>query len=179
MSVSLSIDVHVVERHAEPFRHALRERRLVALPARQRADHDVDAAVRMHGDVGALARIAAGRFEVAAEPDAAQPLALARLGAALLEALPVAELHRALHHRAIGAVVVGDALRVLVGKCRRRNEIAPAQRDAIEAVLKRCFVDQPLDHVDDFRPAGAAIGRGAHRGREHGARCDVRRSGMR
>ncbi len=168
------VDVDVVERHAEPFRHALRERGLVALPAGQRADHDVDPALRMHGDVGALARIAAGGFEVTAKPDAAQPLALARLGAALLESLPIAELHRAIHHRAIGAVVVGDALRVLVGKRRRRNEIAPAQRDAIEAVLLRGFVDQPLDDVNDFRPAGAAIGRRAHRGRQHGARADVR-----
>ena len=176
-------DVHVVERHAKPFGDALREGGLVALPARERADHDIDAALRMHGDIGALARIAAGGFEITAQPDAAQLLALARLGAALLETLPVAELHRALHHRAIGAVVVGDALRILVGKGRRRNEIAPAQRDAIEAVLARGFVDQPLDHVNHFRPAGAAIGRGRHRGRQHGARaryappeCGSRRS---
>ncbi len=64
-------DVHVFERNAEPFRHALRERRFVALAARERADHDVDAAVRMHGDVGALARIAAGRLDVVAKADAA------------------------------------------------------------------------------------------------------------
>ena len=37
-------DVHVVERHAEPFRHALRKRRFVALSARQRADDDIDPA---------------------------------------------------------------------------------------------------------------------------------------
>ena len=70
----------------------------------------------MDGDIGALARIAAGGFEIAAQPDAAQPLSFARFGAALLETFPIAELHRAFHHRAIGAVVVGDALRVLVGK---------------------------------------------------------------
>src|SRR6185312_13669510 len=85
--------VHVVERHAEPFRHALGERRLVALAARQRADHDVDLAAAVHGDIGALARIAAGGFQVAAQADAAQPLAPARFGAALLETAPVAELH--------------------------------------------------------------------------------------
>ena len=66
------VDVHVVERHAEPFRHALREGGFVALPAGERADHDVDAAFRIYGDVGALARIAAGSFEVTAKADAAQ-----------------------------------------------------------------------------------------------------------
>ncbi len=48
------------------------------------------------------------------------------------------------------------------------------KRDAIEAVLLRGFVDQPLDHIDHFRPAGAAVGRGRHGGREHGARADMR-----
>jgi hypothetical protein len=95
----------------------------VALPAGQRADHDVDAAMRMHGDVGALARIAAGGLQITAQPDAAQALPPARLGAAALEARPVAEFHGAIHHHAIGAVVVDDALRVLVGKRRRRNQV--------------------------------------------------------
>ncbi len=72
---------------------------------------------RLHGNVGAFARIAAGGFEVTAQPDAAQPLALLRLGAALLESSPIAELHGAVHHGAIGAVVVGDALRIL---CKER-----------------------------------------------------------
>ena len=91
------VDIDVVERHAEPFRHALREGRFVALPAGERADHDVDPALRMHRDVGALARIAAGGLEVTAKPDAAQPLALARFGAALLKSSPIAKLHRAIH----------------------------------------------------------------------------------
>ena len=151
--------IDVVERHAEPLRHALRERRFVRLAARQRADHDIDAAGRVHCDVGALARIAAGGFEITAKPDAAQLLALLRFGAPLPESFPVAELERALHHRPIGAVVVSDALRVFVRKGRGRNEIAPAQRDAIEAMLEGCFVDQPFDHINHFRPAGAAIGR--------------------
>ena len=166
-------DIDVVERHAEPLGHALREGGLVALPARQRADHDVDLAARLHGDIGALARIAAGGFEVTAQSDAAQPFAFLRRGAALLETSPIAELHGAVHHHAVGAVVVNDALRVLVGKCRRRNEIAFAQAHAIEAVLPGRFVDQALDHVNDFRPAGAAIGRRAHRRRQHGARLHI------
>ena len=118
----------------------------------------------MHRDVGTLARIAAGRLKVTAKPDAAQAAALARRGAALLKAFPIAKLERTLHHRAIAAVVIGSALRVLVRKSRGRNEIAPAKRDAIEAVFLRRLVDQPLDHVDDFRSPGAAVGRGAHGG---------------
>src|SRR6516165_6178101 len=118
----------------------------------------------MHRDVGTLARIAAGRFKVTAKPNAAQAPALARRDAALLKALPVAEFHRAIHHGAIGAVIVADALRILVGKRRRWNEIAPAQRDTIEAMFLRRLIDQPLDHVDDFGSPGAAVGRGAHGG---------------
>src|SRR6516225_2084239 len=155
------IDVHVVEWHAEPLRNALGEGRFMALSTGQRADHDIDPAVRMHRDIGTLARIAAGRFEVTAKPDAAQTPAFARRAAALLKTLPVAKLHRPLHHGAIGAVVVADALRVLVRKGRGWNEIAPAQRDTIEAVFPRCLVDQPLDHKDVFRSPGAAVGRGA------------------
>src|SRR5262249_809474 len=166
--------LHALEWHAEPLRHALRERRLVALSAGQRADHDINPAMRLHRDVGAFARIAAGRFEVAGEPDAAQPLALAGFAAPPLDAFPIAELHRALHHWAICGVVVGDALRILIGKGRRWNEIAPSERDAVEAVLKRRFVDQPLDDVDDFWPAGTAVRNCRDCVRKHGARSHMR-----
>ena len=136
----------------------------MALSAGQGADDDINSAVRMHCDVGTLARVAAGRLKVTAKPDAAQAPALARRGAALLKALPIAKLERTLHHHAIAAVVIGNALRVLVRKSRGRNEIALAKRDAIEAVLLRRLVDQPFDHVNDLRPPGAAVGRGAHGG---------------
>src|ERR1700722_5064835 len=135
------VDIDIVEWHAEPFRYALRKGRLVTLPAGQRADHDIDAPFRMHSDVSSLARVTERGFDIVAKPDAAQTLALARLSAATPKTFPVAKLHRAVHHRAIIAVVVGDALRILVGKSRRRNKIAPAKRDAIEAVLLRRFVD--------------------------------------
>src|SRR5215469_13993078 len=80
---------YVVERHAEPLRYALRKRRLVALSTRKRADHDINPAAGHHLDIGAFARIAAGGFEVAAEPDASQSLAFARLNASPLDAFPV------------------------------------------------------------------------------------------
>ena len=40
------------KRHAEPFGDELREAGLVALAGRQRADHDVDRAFRLHRDFG-------------------------------------------------------------------------------------------------------------------------------
>ena len=121
-------DVHVVERHPEPFRDALRKSRFVALSARQGADDDIDPAFRTNGDIGSLARIAAGGFQIVAQADAAQTFSPARFGAAAFEALPVAELHGAIHHHAIGAVVVGDALRV--GVRQRRGGMRLRRRSA-------------------------------------------------
>src|SRR5579872_185939 len=83
---------YVLERHAEPLRHALRKRRFVALSAGKRADYNVNATMRMHFDIGAFARIAAGRFQIAAQPDAAQSLAFTCCAAPPLEAVPIAEL---------------------------------------------------------------------------------------
>ena len=39
-----------------------------------------------------------------------------------------------------------------------RDEVAPAELDAVDAGLARRLVDQALDQVGDVRPAGAAIG---------------------
>src|SRR4029077_7410250 len=84
----------------------------------------------------------------------AQPLAFACFDAPPLDAFPIAQFHRALHRRAICAVIVGDALRIPLRKGGRRNKIAPSERDAVKPVLKGRFVDQPLDDVYDFWPAG-------------------------
>ena len=40
-------ELDLLERHAEPLADALREARLVPLPARQRADRDLDLAFRL------------------------------------------------------------------------------------------------------------------------------------
>src|SRR5262249_49139814 len=148
--------------------------RLVLWPAERVAVPAATLAGGLHVNMGGSAGITAGGFEIAAEPDTAQPLALACFVAAPLEAFPITELHRALHHCAICAIVVGDALRILVGKGRGRNKIAPSKRDAVEAVLKGRFVDQPLDDVNDFWPAGAAIRNCRDRVREHRTRAHMR-----
>ena len=88
-----------LDRHAQPFVHQLREARLVTLAVGDRADDDVDAAVRVDGDLGALARNAGRGVDVVGDADAAVLAALARL--ALRRAgkpVPVGQLQRLVHH---------------------------------------------------------------------------------
>ena len=94
MSVSPAMSRTLLERHAEPFGDELGEARLVALAVGDGADHDVDAAVRVHGDLGALARDAGRGIDVVGDADAAALAAPARLRAARREARPVAQLER-------------------------------------------------------------------------------------
>ena len=67
--------IDAVERHAEPFGDELGEARLVALAGRHRAHHQLDPALGQHGDLGALARRAAGDLDIIGDADAAQPAA--------------------------------------------------------------------------------------------------------
>ena len=164
-----------VDLDAEPFADALRKAGLVALAARQRADGDVDAAFRMHMDLGVFARRAAGDFEIVRKPDAAQLAGAFGFALALVEALPVRQRERAVHDLAVVAAVVGHAERVGVGLRLRRNEIAAAQVDAVIAELLGGDVDHPLDGVDRLGPAGAAIGVGRRRVGQRRAGADVRR----
>ena len=69
-------EIDALERHAEPFAEQLREAGLVALAAVHRAEHQLDAAFGAHRDLGALARRAAGAFDVIGDADAAQLAAL-------------------------------------------------------------------------------------------------------
>src|SRR5258707_14701215 len=96
VSVALK-QMYALDRRAEPFRHALREARLVALPARQSAHRNVDAALRLHRYPRIFAREATGRLDVVGKPDTAQPAAALGIAAALAESLPVGERQRALH----------------------------------------------------------------------------------
>src|SRR5882672_7323211 len=102
----------LLERHAEPLGHALREARLVSLAGGQRADHDVHAAFRPHGDLRPLAWIARVELDVVRHADAAMAPAPARRGATGLEALPVGHLHGALLRRRVVTAVVDEADRV-------------------------------------------------------------------
>ena len=65
-------EIDAFERHAEPFGNELGEAGLVALAAVHRAEHQLDAALRADRHLGALARRAAGAFDVIGDADAAQ-----------------------------------------------------------------------------------------------------------
>ena len=77
----------------------LREAGLVALTAVHRAEHQLDPALGRDGDLGALARKAAGGFDVVGEADAAQHAARAGFGLARREALPIGERQGRIHAR--------------------------------------------------------------------------------
>ena len=140
----------------------LGEARLVALAARLRADHDVDAALRPHRDPRLLVGRADRGFDVVGEPEAEQLAALRRLALALLEALPVGDLHRPVHVLLVAAAVVEHADRVAVRHRFGRDQVLAPQLDAVDAEPRGGDVDQPLDREGHLRPAGAAIGLGRH-----------------
>ena len=163
----------LLEADTEPFDDELGEARLVTLAGRQRAEHDVDAAVGTHRDLGALARHAGVELDVVGEADAAVPATLARREAALLEPVPVGPGDHAILGGRVVAAVVDEAERVAIRHRVTRHEVAPPQRHAIEAVPARRDVDQPLDHEHDLRPARRAIRRrrrgvAQHRAPSHG-----------
>ena len=56
---------------------------------------------------------------------------------------------------------------VLYGNASLRNQVAPAQLDAVDAGLARRLLDQALDEVGDVRPPGAAVGGGRRGVGEH------------
>ena len=114
----------------------LREARLVALALRHDADDELDEAVGLHRDLGFLARHAGRDVDIIADADAAIFAALARLGAARLEAGPVAELQRRIHAADIIAAVVFDAERIFVRQLLFRHQVAAAERDAVVAVVR-------------------------------------------
>jgi hypothetical protein len=105
-------DAHAIERHAQPLRHQLGKGRLVTLAVGDDADHDIDAAVGMHRDLGALARDPGRGIDVVRDANAAATATGARLGAPCREARPVAEPERLLHGVGVVAVVVDQTERV-------------------------------------------------------------------
>ena len=89
MSVSPRM-MHLLDGHLDHVGNDLGEARLVTLAARLRADHDLDPAVRLHLDLGALLRGADRELDVIREAEAEQ-LAARGVLAALREAVPIGE----------------------------------------------------------------------------------------
>ena len=115
-----------------------------------------------------LEHVAAGPFQEGGDAQAAQLAARLRLRAARAsKPLQSACARRLVHHLLELADVVGLAHRVLVRHLLGPDEVAPAQRDAVDAGLARRLVHQPLDDVDRLGPAGAAVGAGGRGVGEH------------
>src|SRR5271168_1343271 len=80
-----------LERHAKPFGDKLRETGLVALSRGHRAHHQLDPAFRKYGDLGALARGAAGDLDIIGDADTPQFTAFSCFVAPGRKAVPIGE----------------------------------------------------------------------------------------
>src|SRR5256886_12584915 len=88
--------------------------------------------------------------------DAAQSPPFQGSLAPLFKGVPFGAKQRLLELAGRVAAVVGRGRR-LVGERLLRNQVAPAQFDAVDAALPRRLVDQPLHQVGNARPPRAAV----------------------
>ena len=101
-------------------------------------------------------------FDVIGKPEAKELAALLRGAAARGKALPVGDLHRPIHILFVAAGIVEHADGIAVRHGVRPHQVLAPQLDPIDAELFGGGVDQPLDGIGHFGPAGAAIGVGRH-----------------
>ena len=133
-------DVDILDRHAEPLGHKLREGGLVTLAVAVGAGENGDAAGRIDPHrryfiepgpraerAGHRRRRHAARLDIARHAEAAQLALTARCGAALLEAGIVGVFERHIERGEIVAAVIGERDRRLVGIGGRGDEVAAAQ----------------------------------------------------
>ena len=156
------------ERHLENVHDQLSQRGGNALAhAIHRCEH-FDHAIVHDADVDVFfQRVAPRPFQERGDALAA-PQTLARgLGRALLKAGPVGLLQSLVHHRLECARVIRLPHRVLVGHLRGLNEVAPPQRDAVDAALACRLIHQTLDVEDRLGAARTTIGAGGGRVGEH------------
>ena len=130
-SVSPMMMLHALDRHVKQIGDHLGEARLVALPARLRADDDIDAAAPgSHRDLRLLA--AARRSRIRHNWRARGPSSLPRalgLAAPRRESLPVGDVHRPVHVLFVVAAVVEHADRVAIRhRLRRARDSCGAAR---------------------------------------------------
>ncbi len=99
----------------------------------------------------------AGPLEEGRDRAATQPAARLRLALARVEAGPVSGFQCAIEQVREVAAVVGFAHRVAIGHLLGPHQVAPAQFGRVELELRSRAIHQPLDQVDRFGPARAAI----------------------
>ena len=155
-------DLHGLHRHVQQIGHDLGEAGLVALAARLRADHDIDASLRPHGDPRLLVGRADRGLDIVRKAAPEQLAAFGRRAPALLEPFPVGDVHRPVHVLLVAPAVVVHADGVAVRHRFGTDQVLAPQLDAVDAEPRGGGVDQPLDREGDLRPAGAAIGLGRH-----------------
>ena len=172
--VGVAID-HANARVIDPeeLRQDLRKRGLVALPVVVGSQQQGCAAGRVEANLCDLVANAACAFDDVCHADAAQPPTFARLRA------PAAEILPRRHFEDGGLVlckftaVIGEHEAGLVRHCRRRNQIALPQLVRCDTHLVGSNVDNPLQRIGCFRPAGTTIRRGRCRIAEDTAHVDM------
>jgi hypothetical protein len=160
---SLGLQDDFFGRHSEDFGNNLGKHRLVSLPR----GSGEDSAARRPPEAPNLiiafllrARAAARRLDEHRTGPMPRNLPFAtEIFFLSAKGIPLGKANRLVQLPGRIAAVVGRAGRRLVGERVPRNQVAPAQLDAIDAGLARRFVDQAFDEIGDIRPAGAAIGR--------------------
>ncbi len=113
----------------------------------------------------------AGALAMHADADAAIEPRRALSGRSRREAAPVGDSERRIEHVREFAGIVDMAAGRAIRHGRRRDQIAPPQRDRVRAQLARRLIDQTLEQECRFRPPGAAIradGGGIGEGAAHG-----------
>ena len=149
---------HIPGRDAQHIRHHLGEARLVALTRRLSAHHQLDAPFGIDRQLHPLMGRAHRRLHGVGEADAREFAALARRRPPRLKAIPVGELQRQLQIAQKIAAVIAEARRGAIGQRRPGNQVAAAQRDAVDPHVLRGHVEQALDHQRRLWPPRAAIG---------------------
>ena len=117
-------DADSFERNAQPVGHELGKTRLVSLAARQRADHDVDAAIRVDKNFRPLARHSACCLDIVGNPNSAQAPMPRGPPAALRKSAPICQRKGLVHGLLIGAAIIGQAQWIGVRHRGDRHEIA-------------------------------------------------------
>ena len=161
-----------LERHAEPFGNELRKRRGVALAVGMGAGDDRHHAAGIEPDFHALVENTA-ELDIGRDGASAQLAAPLAVLAARRKAFPVGGRQAHVHQLLELAAIVSVMRRRVIGQRLGRDEIAPPQFDPVDPRDLRRALDQALDQIDRFRPAGASIDRGRRSVGEDGVGADM------
>ena len=157
---------HHVHRHTETVGDDLAEGGLQPLAHRHRPGPQGQGAVLGQAELGLVLggtqEGAAGDLDAVAQPDAAQLAPCLGLGATRRKTVVLGEFGRQLHVALELPAIVQEGQRGLVGHRLGRDQVAAAQFVWGNRQFAGGDVDQALDDIGRFRPAGAAIGRGRH-----------------